>query len=121
MSSKPTLKEVTAAVSVLERAGYDVTKSPIQPPKIKLHEGPEHVYTGQAIVVLDRGFVYVGDVTREGDMLAIANAKNIRVWGTSKGLGELVKGPTTKTVLDAVGTVQAPFRAVITVIPCSGF
>ena len=44
------------------------------------------------IVVLDRGFVYVGDVALDGDWVVVANAKNIRVWGTSKGLGQLALG-----------------------------
>ena len=74
------------------------------------------VLTGTAIVVLDRGFVYVGKVTVDGDWCCIENAKNIRVWGTTKGLGELVNGPLSKTVLDAVGNVRAPIRAVISII-----
>jgi hypothetical protein len=74
------------------------------------------VLQGVAIVVLDRGFVYIGRVTVDGDWCVIENAKNIRVWGTTKGLGELVKGPTAKTQLDQVGTVRAPMRAVISVI-----
>lgn len=68
------------------------------------------------IVVLDRGFVYVGAVKMDGDFVVILNAKNIRVWGTSKGLGELVHGPLQKTVLDFVGTVRAPKRALISLI-----
>lgn len=74
------------------------------------------VLTGTAIVVLDRGFVYVGNVTVDGDWCLIANAQNIRVWGTTNGLGELVNGPTPKTVLDRVGNVRAPMRAVISII-----
>ena len=74
------------------------------------------VLTGTAIVVLDRGFVYVGKVTVDGDWCCIENAKNIRVWGTTKGLGELVNGPTPNTKLDAVGNVRAPLRAVISII-----
>jgi hypothetical protein len=46
----------------------------------------------------------------------IRNAQNIRQWGPSKGLGELVTGPTKTTILDPVGTVRAPMRAVISVI-----
>ena len=42
---------------------------------------------GTQIVVLDRGFVYVGKVTFQGDLLRIENARNIRGWGTTKGLG----------------------------------
>ena len=68
------------------------------------------------IVVLDRGFVYVGRVTLDGDFVVIAGAKNIRKWGTSKGLGELVSGPRANTVRDTVGTIRAPLRAVIHMI-----
>ena len=68
------------------------------------------------IAVLDRGFVYVGRVKVDADFLVISNAKNIRIWGTSKGLGELVSGPLKGTKLDQVGTVRAPLRAVISLI-----
>jgi hypothetical protein len=74
------------------------------------------VLTGTAIVVLYRGFVYVGKVTVDGDWCCIENAKNIRYWGTKNGLGELVNGPTKDTKLDAVGNVRAPLRAVISII-----
>jgi len=77
----------------------------------------KQVLSGFAVVVLDRGFVYVGDVEYSGDWCVIQNARNIRYWGTTNGLGELVQnGPTSKTKLDAVGTVRAPSRAVISVI-----
>ena len=68
------------------------------------------------IAVLDRGFVYVGKCAIEGDFLIISAARNIRIWGTSKGLGELVNGPLKDTKLDAVGTVRAPMRALISLI-----
>ncbi len=68
------------------------------------------------IVVLDRGFVYVGAVKLDGDFVVIQNAKNVRVWGTTKGLGELFSGPLPKTVLDRTGTVRAPVRALIALI-----
>ena len=68
------------------------------------------------IAVLDRGFVYVGRVTIEADFLRLERAQNIRVWGTTKGLGELVNGPTNSTKLDNVGSVVVPMRAVISII-----
>ena len=74
------------------------------------------VLTGKAIVVLDRGFVYVGDVTIEGDWCCITNAHNIRYWGTKKGLGELVNGPLKETKLDSVGSLRSPLRSVISII-----
>ena len=75
--------------------------------------------SGTQIVILDRGFVYVGDVSISGDFVTIAGAKNIRRWGTTKGLGELAKnGPLSKTQLDDSGTVRAPLRAVIGFVEC---
>ena len=72
------------------------------------------------IAVLDRGFVYVGRVSWNGEFLILTNAHNIRVWGTTKGLGELVNGPTKSTQLDAVGTVRVPLRALISLIDVVG-
>ena len=68
------------------------------------------------IAVLDRGFVYIGHVSTDGDFLILKHAKNIRVWGTSRGLGELVNGPLSGTKLDSVGTVRVPNRALISLI-----
>lgn len=64
---------------------------------------------GQNIIVLDRGFVYVGNVVRNGDSYTATECKNIRRWGTTKGLGELVNGPLAATLADAVGKII--FRA----------
>ena len=74
---------------------------------------------GLNIVILDRGFVYVGDVTIAGDWLIINNAKNVRRWGTTQGLGELAaKGPQSETKLDMGGTIKAPLRALIGLLKC---
>jgi len=76
---------------------------------------------GQHIVVLDRGFVYVGDVTIDNYFLTIDKASNIRYWGTKNGLGELVNGPLNETKLDKIGTVIVPMHAVIHLVPCTGY
>lgn len=74
---------------------------------------------GHQIVILDRGWVFAGDVTVEGDFCIIAQARNVRRWGTTKGLGELAaSGPLPSTVLDTAGTVRAPMRAVIAMLAC---
>jgi hypothetical protein len=71
------------------------------------------------IAVLDRGFVYVGQCLLTETGLTITNARNIRRWGTSAGLGELAtKGPQSATKLDATGTVHAPITAVSHLIDC---
>lgn len=67
---------------------------------------------GKQIVVVDNGFVYVGEVTIDGGFCLINEAKNIRVWGTSKGLGELRNGPTAKTTAEECGNVLIPFSRV---------
>jgi hypothetical protein len=59
------------------------------------------------IIVADRGWVFVGNCTDNADgSVTIRNAKNIRSWGTTKGLGELSKGPTESTKFDEYGTVK---------------
>lgn len=68
------------------------------------------------IAVLDRGFVYVGHCEVSGDFLTITKAQNLRVWGTTKGLGELTNGPLSNTKLDNVGTVKVPLRALISLV-----
>ena len=66
---------------------------------------------GLQIAVLDRGFVYIGNIVTDGEWCYIKNAWNIRRWGTTRGLGELVDGPTPSTELDRVGSVRVPFHA----------
>ena len=71
---------------------------------------------GHAIVVADRGFVYVGDVVINDNFAVITNGKSIRSWGTKKGLGQLVfEGPQNETKLDACGDLDIPMRAVISI------
>lgn len=76
---------------------------------------------GQNIVVLDRGFVYAGEVVLKGDFLHVTNCVNIRVWGTKNGLGELRNGPLSETKTDKIGEIIAPLRALIHLVPCKGF
>lgn len=73
------------------------------------------------IVVVDRGFVYVGklsDKGREDGVFTLKEAYNIRKWGTKKGLGQLVlEGPQPDTVLDKCGTLIIPKKSIISVHP----
>lgn len=67
------------------------------------------------IVVLQRGWVVIGRVTQTEDQVLIQSASVIRYWGTTKGLGELREGPTSKTILDPCGDVEAhPLTVVLT-------
>ena len=59
------------------------------------------------IIVADRGWVFVGNCQdNEDGSVTITNAKNIRLWGTTNGLGELANGPTSATKADYCGTVR---------------
>ena len=65
------------------------------------------------IVVLQRGWVIVGKWHREGNDCKLTDASVIRTWGTTKGLGEIISKPTTKTVLDKCGTVNFDYLTVV--------
>jgi hypothetical protein len=66
------------------------------------------------IVIAQRGWVFIGNVTQIGTNIRITNCKNIRRWGTTKGLGELAAaGPTDNTKFDEYGTVELHELSVI--------
>lgn len=78
-------------------------------------------HMGTKIVVLQRGWVMVGDYYRDGDECTLSNSKVIRRWGTTKGLGELAKnGPTNDTILDDAGTTRFNRGAEVLAIDCEG-
>jgi len=57
--------------------------------------------TTKQIVVLQRGWIVIGNVSKTDIEVTIKNCSVIRVWGTSSGLGEIAEnGPTNKTKLD---------------------
>lgn len=79
----------------------------------------ETIEKGFAIVVCDRGFIYVGDVESTDKKTVINRARNIRRWGTSWGLLQLAKeGPQSETKLDGDGTatIHVPAHSIIHII-----
>lgn len=53
------------------------------------------------IVILQRGWVVIGDFSLVKDECVLTDAAVIRTWGTTKGLGELAEcGPLTNTKID---------------------
>lgn len=72
-----------------------------------------------ALVIADRGHVWVGRVTVNADFVEIAGARIIRRWGTTDGLNQLAAGgPTSSTKLDAPADVLVARRALIALVPC---
>jgi hypothetical protein len=68
------------------------------------------------IVVLQRGWVLVGRYREDGDRVLLSDAHVIERWGTTKGLGELVHGPTADTRLRHAGSVEAHRLGVVLTI-----
>jgi hypothetical protein len=71
------------------------------------------------IVILQRGWVMVGRFSQSGSECTLDNASVIRVWGTTRGLGELaINGPLSGTKLDPCPTVKFHELTVIATINC---
>ncbi len=74
------------------------------------------------IVIVQSGWVFVGDLTHVPHSLTeirLENASVVRVWGTSRGLGQLaLSGPRKDTVLDPCGTVDIPMNSVLVQLHC---
>lgn len=69
------------------------------------------------IIIADRGWVFVGNCEdHEDGSVTITNCRNIRKWGSSNGLGELINGPKPGTVADVYGTVKCLPIATIAVL-----
>ncbi len=80
----------------------------------------DDINSKKQIVVLQRGWVIVGDVSQEGDYLTIDNASVIRIWGTTKGLGEIAEGgPTDETKLDPCPTNTVHVLTIVTRMNCN--
>jgi len=63
--------------------------------------------SNKKIVILQRGWIVVGDFAMEGQHCTLTNSSVIRSWGTSKGLGQLaLDGPQSGTKLDPCGTCE---------------
>lgn len=72
-------------------------------------------------MVIDNGFVHVGDVSMDGVFVRIDNCKNLRVWGTQRGMGQLRDGPLPETKADACGVVLVPFARVVFFMESTGW
>lgn len=77
---------------------------------------PESKSSDIKIAILQRGWVMIGRFKRDGEMCSLDNAQVIRQWGTKRGLGELVDGPTSSTVLDPTGHVEFHILTVVAMI-----
>lgn len=73
----------------------------------------------KTILVLQRGWVVVGDLSESPDKVTLSNASVVRRWGTTQGLGQLaLEGPQKQTILDPCGIVEAHPLAIVMRIRC---
>lgn len=72
------------------------------------------------IVVLNRGWVVIGDYSEKGDECTLSDASVIRKWGTTQGLGELAeKGKLEDTILDACPNVHFHKMTMVARMDCN--
>lgn len=71
------------------------------------------------ILVIEGGWVMVGEPVMDRESVTLNKAYVIRKWGTDKGLGQIaMNGPTKETILDKLGTAFIERRQVRFTIPC---
>jgi hypothetical protein len=80
---------------------------------------PESTAGPTSIVVIDRGFVLHGVVTKIDSYVVIDHCSCIRAWGTTRGLGQLAEtGPTSTTKLDPQPRTRVHELQVVQIIEC---
>jgi hypothetical protein len=82
---------------------------------------PKDLDSNTKIVILQRGWIMVGQFSRKGSDCKLTNASVIRTWGTTKGLGEIAEnGPTSTTKLDkCFGVVEFDYLTVVATLSCN--
>jgi len=86
-----TIKEIKDLKALLSRPSKPITEKEL----------------GVHIAILQRGWIFVGYLYKKGHEYTLKKAQCVRIWGTTKGLGEIaLNGPTSATRLDASGDVK---------------
>lgn len=77
-------------------------------------QSQEKIFNGEhAIVVLQFGWVFVGELYTVDGAIELRNGKNIRRWGTDKGIMQLKNGPLENTKLDPHADISINPQALI--------
>lgn len=80
---------------------------------------PLRMNHGKCIAVLEKGFVYVGNVSTENGWVVISNAENIRKWAGGHGLSWYAKNGFAKDIiLDVSGEIRCPVTELKHLILC---
>jgi hypothetical protein len=88
-------------------------QNPEQKNKVK-----EEINHGCCIVILDKGFMYIGELITDEKFLTILNPKNIRKYTSGKGLLWHAQNGSKDMVLDKYeGILKAPYNELKHFIP----
>lgn len=69
------------------------------------------------ILVLQRGWVVIGEGSLESGEWKLERASVIRRWGTTAGVGQLaLEGPQSETIVDPCGSMRAHELTVVMAI-----
>lgn len=92
----------------------------IQALACKVTKSKQKEILGKHICILQRGWVFIGELSKVGNDCFIDNASVIRSWGTTKGLGEIAEnGPIKdKTLLDPCPQVRFHYVTLVASIKC---
>lgn len=76
--------------------------------------------TNKSIFMVESGLVFICEsYTETDDAYHLDQANVIRVWGTTKGIGQIaLQGPTSDTIFDPCGNPTVPKGKVLVIIPC---
>ena len=71
----------------------------------------QEINHGWCIVILDKGFIYIGELITGGKFLTIIEPSNIRCYSSGKGLLWHAKNGSENVTLDSYdgGSIKAPF------------
>jgi len=68
--------------------------------KVLPNPPPEETFV---MVCINHGWMFVGQLVGEDDTrIWLDHSATLRRWGTTDGIGQIVPGPTTETMLDAI-------------------
>lgn len=87
--------------------------------EIALKKDNGQIHFGLNLVVVDNGFVYVGNVVLEEGYYIVVNCANVQKAGTERGFGQIAfDGPTSSTVLDYSPHILVPANRVCHLMKC---
>lgn len=105
-----TIEEAQKELEEVEKRYHDLLKI-FNKEVLHPTENSDEIDHGFCIVILDKGFIYIGDLTTDEKFLTIKDPKNIRYYSSGKGLLWHAANGSKDVKLDPYpnGIIKAPF------------